>query len=558
MTNGHPSGLNRRFVAGLILALGVAPGLGQAAPLRVLVLTGANNHDWATTTVALERIFEACPRFTVADVLDDPSKCDAATFGSCDVAVSNWSAWPALTGRQWGATAERAFVDFVRSGGGFVVFHAAGATCHDWPEFQQLVALTWGLDKTAHGAYHTFKVSIKDKEHPITRDLPDFWTTDELWHQMVPLAGPAPAALCEVFSEGAFGGSGKLEPVLVPTRLGKGRGLNLVLGHDVRAMENVGWQTLMLRGAEWAATGRVTLGVPDRWPSCAAAAEMTGIDPEVALRGAAAYKFGQPRHALFQVEQCVNHAVSIAGDAGVTERRTLAAKIADALASAATAEAKVFLCRQLSRIGTERQVEILAALLDDEAVADGGRGALERIGGPAAAGALREALGRVEGGLKVGIVNSLGNVGDARAVTQLAGLLRGSDVVLARAAAGALGKIGGAEASAALSDALTTARGDVRQASADAYLRCARKALKQGDTPGAVKIYRRMYEPGESAPTRMAALRGLIDCRVDEADQLLIEAMTQADPRMRSTAAHLARELKGHHLDPSPDRAGSE
>jgi type 1 glutamine amidotransferase len=39
---------------------------------------------------------------------------------------------------------------------------------------------------------------------------------------------------------------------------GKGRIFHTILGHDVKAMENEGFQTLLLRATEWAATGKVS------------------------------------------------------------------------------------------------------------------------------------------------------------------------------------------------------------------------------------------------------------------------------------------------------------
>ncbi len=231
-----------------------ASAAGSAPPVRVLILTGANNHDWKATTPVLRELFDRCPRFQVVDVIDDPATLDSGKLATCDVVVSNWSAYPEMT-RRWGTTAEKAFVDFISSGKGFVVFHAASATCQDWPEFQQLVALTWKLDHTAHGSFHTFKVAITDRDHPITQGMQDFWTTDELWHNMANLSDRPVRALAQVWSEPDFNGTNKFEPVLIPTVLGRGRGLNLVLGHDAHAMLNVGWRTIMLRGTEWAATG---------------------------------------------------------------------------------------------------------------------------------------------------------------------------------------------------------------------------------------------------------------------------------------------------------------
>jgi type 1 glutamine amidotransferase len=49
--------------------------------------------------------------------------------------------------------------------------------------------------------------------------------------------------------------TGKEEPVIWVATYGKGRVCNNVLGHDVEAMKGKPFQTVLIRGVEWAATG---------------------------------------------------------------------------------------------------------------------------------------------------------------------------------------------------------------------------------------------------------------------------------------------------------------
>lgn len=74
-------------------------------------------------------------------------------------------------------------------------------------------------------------------------------------------------------------------------------------------------------------------------------------------------------------------------------------------------------------MGTEAAVPALGALLTDEKLAQYARHALEPMSSPAAGAALRDALGRVQGGLLVGIINSLGVRRDREATAALAGRL---------------------------------------------------------------------------------------------------------------------------------------
>lgn len=53
-------------------------------------------------------------------------------------------------------------------------------------------------------------------------------------------------------------------PVAWTNRYGEGRVFCTTLGHDIDTMRRIGFLTMLVRGAEWAATGTVTLGPPDR------------------------------------------------------------------------------------------------------------------------------------------------------------------------------------------------------------------------------------------------------------------------------------------------------
>ncbi|MBN2138429.1 MAG: ThuA domain-containing protein [Sedimentisphaerales bacterium] len=265
----------------LLACMSEAYAAGKAEPLRVLILSGRNNHDWRKTTPVLEKVFLDSGRF-VSDTIHEPNTCTAEMLARYDVVASNWCAWPDVTGRQWGPKAEKAFLDFVRSGKGFALFHAASATFHDWPEYQQMVGATWKLGTTGHGTIHAFKVSIADANHPVTSGMPDFWIKDELWHRMG--TQPKINVLCRAFSSKDKGGSGLDEPAAIWSRFGKGRCFYNILGHDEKAMRNSAWRALMLRGTEWAATGKVTIGIPEDWPGTAEQAQRRYDEPPAETR----------------------------------------------------------------------------------------------------------------------------------------------------------------------------------------------------------------------------------------------------------------------------------
>ncbi len=521
----------RLIMALFVSALVVASAFGvtaEAAQLRVLIFSGRNNHNWKATTPALKKILEDSGRFAV-DVTNDPSKCDAATFAKYDVIVSNWGGYPQMNERQWGPKTEKAFLDFVRSGKGFALFHAASASFHTWPEFQQISGATWGKG-TGHGAYHAFKVTIADKNHPVTRGMQDFLTTDELWHRMP--RHPKAHAICTAFSAKDKGGSGDLEPVVICTQLGKGRGFNLVLGHDVKAMQNVGWKTLMLRGTEWAATGKVTVAIPANWP----AATRPTFDVDAMLKAIAGYEFGQSRKPTLAVERLTSYAAIVPAT-----RKMLAPKMAKMLSSNATLECKKFLCVQLSLIGSDEQVPTLAALLADKELSLAARAALARMPGEQSLVAMRAAMAKSSGQILVGLINSLGERRDAKAAAAIAKHLASSDIAVAGAAVDALGKIGGTAAVKALSAAGARLPAKLQQKRADALLKCADKLLAAGNTSRARVVYTEMSAPDKPKHIRTVAFPGLVAGSRDDAAKLILEALTGSDRAMHVAAIRCAR-----------------
>ena len=86
---------------------------------------------------------------------------------------------------------------------------------------------------------------------------------DELYHRQ--LLHKTGHVLATTFSSPTVRGSGTNEPMVVVSELGKGRCFNCALGHDPKPMGGSGFQSLMLRGTEWAATGKVTIPVPANW-----------------------------------------------------------------------------------------------------------------------------------------------------------------------------------------------------------------------------------------------------------------------------------------------------
>jgi len=245
------------FFIVLLFPLSGISGQKGNSPIQVLLISGKNNHEWQKTSPAFRQILEERGFFKV-DITERPDTLKMSDLKKYEVIASNWNAFPEST-RQWGEVAEKAILDFVNRGGGFVLFHSASAAHYDWPEYQQMVGATWGKN-TRHGQIAPFQVKIQNTKHPVTKGMSNFVITDELWVEMD--QQPGNEVLCSAFAPSSNKGRDQDEPVLICRKQGKGRCFYLVLGHDVAAMQNSGWKTLMQRGTEWAAKGKVTIPIP--------------------------------------------------------------------------------------------------------------------------------------------------------------------------------------------------------------------------------------------------------------------------------------------------------
>ena len=255
----------------------------------------------------------------------------------------------------------------------------------------------------------------------------------------------------------------------------------------------------------------------------------------------AAYKYGDSRKALLDMEALIR-----AAHGNAEGRRAIISKLSALLAAAdTTADAKRFVCQQLSIIAGSEVVPLAAKLLPDPELSHPGRTILERVPGPEAAAALREALPALKGKLLIGVLNTIGERRDKDSVSAVAKYLGDADAGVASAAATALGEIAGADATTALAAVRGRAAAGLKPAVDNAYLRCADALLAEGKAPEAAAIYLEMTDAKEPKNVRIAALRGLVLADPEKALPLITAALTGDDPEMQAIATSFVRDLKG-------------
>lgn len=208
-------------------------------------------------------------------------------------------------------------------------------------------------------------------------------------------------------------------------------------------------------------------------------------------------------------------------------------------------------CVRLRIVGTVEAVSALANWLTYDRLGHAARYALEGMPFPEAGAALRAALGRTHGPLRAGLVDSLGWRRDEAAVPLIVPLLREGDDAEADAAAAALGRIGTAEALAALRRARLEVPPERRHAVEQALLAIADRHRQAGKPGPAIALYRELAESGSAAPIRLAAWQGLVQADGAARPQRLLQALEGSDAARRQAALGLIRRL----ADPATLRA---
>ncbi len=300
----------------LLLASHAAPA---AEKLKALIIDGQNNHQvWPKSTIIMRDYLKETGLYEAVDIArtkftwsgkeqaaflplagvgktEDLKKPKAdpdfkPDFSKYDVVISNFG----FKAEPWPEETQKSFEEFVRNGGGFVSVHAADNCFGEWEEYNEMIGLGgWGgrneksgpyvyVDAKgevvrddskgpcgAHGPRADFLITIRDKEHPVTKGLPDFWmhAEDECYSMM---RGPAKnmSILATAADTDKLKKAGRNEPMLMVIDYHQGRVFHTTLGHDTPAFECVGFMVTFKRGVEWAASGKVTQSeIPSDFPS---------------------------------------------------------------------------------------------------------------------------------------------------------------------------------------------------------------------------------------------------------------------------------------------------
>lgn len=283
------------FIALLIGIVSCRTDAQKEEPLPVLIVDGFSNHDWKQTTKVTKWILESSGLFAVevsAVPVDSVARSAwRVDFDKYALVIQNTNnIWePHL---RWPPAAEKELEQYVANGGGLYILHSGNNAFSHWKEYDRMIGMGWrpkdtgyaleidanknvirfapgeGED-TGHGDRFNALIQILNR-HPINKDFPGQWQTANTEVYYFP-RGPAENLTVLSYAYDSTH-TRKMWPVEWIVNYEQGRVYNSSMGHLWQgetyppAYRCAGFQTTMIRAAEWLATGKTTYPVPADFP----------------------------------------------------------------------------------------------------------------------------------------------------------------------------------------------------------------------------------------------------------------------------------------------------
>lgn len=375
---------------------------------KTLIITGQNDHNWKASSKVLKLLLDQTGLFSTKIIVTSGKGGDMnrfnPDFSKYNVVVLDYN------GDSWTDKTKTAFTDFVKNGGGVVVYGASDNSFPDWKEYNEMIGLGGGPARSekngpfvyyqnyqlitdsstgpggTHGNTKVFEITARNLEHPITKGLPSVWFhgADEFVSR---LRGPARSM--EILATATdntrrieLRGSNRDEPVLMTIIYGKGRIFHTVLGNVKDtvgpAIQCAGFITTFQRGAEWAASGKVTQEVPLDFPNLAGVVLRPGFKEmtlEEDIAGIAKYEIVKSTKYFTDLQGRIRRS----SHKGENLRKYEEHMVKVLKNEKATAEGKKLLLYELSWMGSDYCIPSIKELAKTEDLKEAAEFALTRL-----------------------------------------------------------------------------------------------------------------------------------------------------------------------------------
>jgi type 1 glutamine amidotransferase len=137
---------------------------------------------------------------------------------------------------------------FVENGGGLILLHFTCGAFEDWAEYEKLAGRVWNPKLRGHDPFGKFTVEITNKSHPITQNIENFETTDELYTCLKSSDIPI-----HVLAESTSKIDGQRYPMAFVLELGRGRIFHTLLGHNAAGFTPPNFVKMLNKAVHWTA-----------------------------------------------------------------------------------------------------------------------------------------------------------------------------------------------------------------------------------------------------------------------------------------------------------------
>jgi predicted dehydrogenase/type 1 glutamine amidotransferase len=208
----------------------------------LLMVIGGVWHPFDRCAAIVKHLLESTGRYTIS-VTNDLNTFRSGSINKFDGVVVYTG------GGELRKDQESGLVNFVKSGGSLIGVHCAAASFEKSAAYVDMLGGTFAT----HGPCMEFPVTLKPSECMITKRIPDFRVTDELY-----ILDKFQANGVEVLATAMW--KNKPQPMAYTKTFGKGKVFFLALGHDERALMHPEFQKMLRRGVDW------TFGRTERKP----------------------------------------------------------------------------------------------------------------------------------------------------------------------------------------------------------------------------------------------------------------------------------------------------
>jgi type 1 glutamine amidotransferase len=228
-------------------------------PVKVLFLAGGqrSHHGYRDQALYLSSALEDTGRYEVT-IVEDATILETPAMNKYDLIIVNADRRDEEF--KFTASQQRALLDWVNTGHGYVSIHGADNAAPDWvDDWREMLGGVFSHDTSRGGPdsktkQATFKVKITGVEHPVTKGLQDFELKDELYYNLQMRRPIEPLATID-YNNGTW-------PVAWTLEYGKGRVFHTPLGHrgfkpgSDDPLQNPNLLKMVIQGVDWVAEGR--------------------------------------------------------------------------------------------------------------------------------------------------------------------------------------------------------------------------------------------------------------------------------------------------------------